>query len=82
MSIIDIGKILGAVAAVVGTCFAIWNSKRSILRRIERKEGRVRQIDHALVLRYGLNRGYRPLTSLDAKRDKLVNQIEKLQRLI
>ena len=83
MSIIDIIKIIGAVAAVVGTSYSIWNSKSSILRRIERKEKKIRQIDNELDVRYGLNRGScHPLSCLYTKRQKLSSQIESLQRLI
>ena len=83
MSIIDILKIIGAVAAVVGTSYSIWNSKGSILRRIERKEKKIRQIDHEIDVCYGLNRGScHPISYLDTKREKLGSQIDSLQRLI
>lgn len=83
MSIIDIIKIVGAMAAVVGTSFTILNSKRIILRKIERKENRIREIDHKQVLLYGLQRGsIHPYTNLDRKKERLNNQIENLRRLI
>ena len=83
MTVIDIVKIVGAVAAVVGTSYSIWNSKGVILRRIKRKEQKIRKIDYELVLRYGLNRGsFHPITSLDTKRERLCGQIESLRRLI
>lgn len=83
MSIIDIIKIVGAIAAVVGTSFTILNNKRIILRRIERKENRIRVIDHKLVLLYGLQRvSFHPITNLDRKKERLNNQIENLRRLI
>ena len=83
MSIIDIIKIVGAMAAVVGTSFTILNSKRIILRKIERKENRIREIDHKQVLLYGLQRdSFHPYTNLDRKKERLNNQIENLRRLI
>lgn len=83
MDIIDIVKIIGAAAAVVGTCFSIWNSKRIVLRRIENKKEKIRQIDHRLVLLYGLHRGsFHPQTYLDSKKERLNRQIESLQRLV
>ena len=83
MIMIAIIKILGAIAAIIGTCYSISNSKRSILKRIKRKEEKVRKIEHELILRYGLNRrSGHPLTHLDIKRDKLNNQIEELKTLL
>lgn len=83
MEIIDIVKIIGAIAAVVGTSYTVWNSKRSILRRIERKEARVRNIDHKLILLYGLNRGScHPITYLDERKDRLNEQISDLKKLL
>lgn len=83
MDIIDIVKIIGAAAAVVGTCFSIWNSKKVVLYRIEHKKERIRQIDHKLVILYGLHRGsFHPWTYLDAKKERLNRQIESLQRLV
>ena len=80
MDIISIVTIIGAVAAVIGTVYAIQNSKGSILRRIDRKEEQIRRINHALVLKYGLNRGFGPMDSLDVKKEKLQNQITELRR--
>lgn len=79
----DIIKIFGAIAAIIGTCYSISNSKRSIFKKIKRKEEKVRKIEHEQILRYGLNRGSgHPLTNLDIKKDKLNNQIEELKDII
>ena len=83
MAIADIVKLIGAIAAVVGTSFTILNSKGCILRRIERKEEQIRRIDHELVVRYGLHRNpFHPETWLDARRKRLSNQIDSLKRLL
>ena len=50
------------------------------MRRIDRKEEQIRRIDHALVLKYGLNRGFGPMDALDVKKEKLQNQIAELRR--
>jgi hypothetical protein len=83
MTFIDIIKIIGACAAIIGTGYSIWNSKRSILRRIDRKVERIRQIDYELDLKYGLNRGtFRPLCYLDDQKEKLQNQVDELKRYL
>lgn len=80
MDSISIVTIIGSVAAVVGTVYAIRNSKGSLLRRIDRKEDQIRKIEHALVLKYGLYRGKGPMDPLDIKKEKLQNQIAELRR--
>ena len=80
MDIIGVVTVIGAAAAVVGTIHVIRSSKGSILRRIDRKEAQIRKIEHALVLKYGLNRGLGPLDPLDEKKLKLQNQIIELRR--
>lgn len=82
MEIIDVVTVIGAAAAVIGIVFAIRNSKGNILRRIDRKEFQIRKLEHALVLKYGLNRGLGPLDPLDEKIAKLRNQIMELRRRI
>lgn len=80
MDIIGIVTVIGAAAAVVGTIYAIRSSKGSILRRIDRKEAQIRKIEHALILKYGLNRGFGPIDPLDEKKSRLQNQIAELKR--
>lgn len=83
MLFIDIVKIIGACAAIIGTCYTISNSKKSILRKIDRKEAQIHKINQELALRYGLNRGGgHPITPLDEKKQRLENQIAELKRLL
>lgn len=85
MTFVDIIKVIGACAAIIGTCFSILNSKKIVLRRIDRKESRIRQIDYELDLKYGLNRGvFRPMgmCHLDIEKEKLRNQVEELKRYL
>ena len=83
MLFIDIVKIIGACAAIIGTCYTISNSKKSILRKIDRKEAQVHKINHELSSRYGLDRGpCHPITPLDEKKQKLENQIAELKRML
>ena len=80
MTVINLITILGAIAAIVGTIYAIRNSKGSILRRIDRKEAQIQRLDNKLCLKYGLHRGFGPIDPLDEKKAKLQNQITELKR--
>ena len=83
MSIIDFIKIIGAIAAVVGASYTILNSKRFILKSIDRKKDKVRRIDNELIRRYGLNRSpFGPQTKLDIRKKRLIDQIKELERLL
>lgn len=79
-----IGIILSAIAAfaaVFTLIYTIRNSKGCILKRIDKKEGQIRKLEHQLVLRYGINRGSGgPITSLDYKIRKLQREITELKR--
>lgn len=82
----DIIGIIAMVAAVIGAIVGIISlrdSRRNIIRRLDKKEAKIRQIDHELVLRYGLNQRHGGLiTPLHAKRDKLQADINELKRLL
>ena len=83
MNIIDIIMIIGAGAAVIGSWYSITNSKRCIVKKIERKKSQIRRIDHHLLLRFGLDRGYsHPITPLDEEKERLQQQIEELSRYL
>jgi len=83
MNLFESVTFVGACAAIIGTWYSISNSKKSVLKKIERKEAQIKQIDHELIMRYGLNSGaYHPYTSLDKRKHKLKNQIEMLKRYL
>ncbi len=77
---------IGTIAAIVGAVtgiIALRDSKRYILRRIDKKQKKIRKIDYELDCKYGLNRGcggyYSPLHQ---QRDKLQEEVEELHRLL
>ena len=79
----NIGTIASVVAAV-GTIMSIWYSRRmskgSIRRRIAKKERQISDIDNELIRRFGIHRGNcHPITSLDQKKAKLIQEINDLQ---
>ena len=52
-----IASIIAAVVAYITLRFTVRNSKGYILKQIDKKKKRIREIDIRLVKAYGLNRG-------------------------
>ena len=76
-----ITSIIAAVAAIVALWYTIGASKGSILKRIDRKEQQIHELDIQLIRKYGLNRGKGGcITRLDAKRSKLEAEVTELRR--
>lgn len=76
-----ITSIIAAIAAIIALWYTIGASKGSILKRIDRKERQIQDIDNQLVRRYGLNRGSGGfITPLDEKKAKLQAEIAELRR--
>ena len=75
--------IVGVIAAVVAAVFGIIDhrsTKGSLLKRIDRIDRRVYEIDQQLGRKYGIQRRLGPLTSLDLEKQKLLEKKEWLQR--
>ena len=76
-----IASVIAAVAAIIALWYTIGASKGNILKRIDRKERQIQEIDNQLVRLYGLNRGSGGfITPLDAKKSKLKAEIAELKR--
>ena len=76
-----IASVVAAIAAIAGLWFSLRSSKGSILKRIDRKEQQIREIDNAIIQRFGLNGGnVRAMTPMDAKRNRLCKEIAELKR--
>lgn len=80
-----IGIISSVIAAITGI-LSIWYTKRmskgNIRRRIEKKQKQISEIDNQLSRKFGLNdNGYgRTITSLDKRKEKLLSEIEDLNK--
>lgn len=79
-----LGIILSAIAAISAVAtlwFSICNSKGYILKKIEWKQNRIREIEHQLNKLYGLNRERSGcVTQLDEKVKRLKNDVKALSR--
>ena len=76
-----ISSVVAAISAVITLLFTVRNSKGEIIKRIEKKEKRIRRIEHQLVLKHGLNRGNGGfVTPLDEEKNRLQSEIVELRR--
>ncbi len=83
MSILDIIKVLGAFAAMTGTCYTIANSKRVLLKRLDQTEKKIQETDNKILRKYGMRRSSLDQnTLLDRRKRRLENKRERLHRLL
>lgn len=81
MDLGTISSVIAAVASVAALWFSIRNSKGNILKRIDKKQEQIREIENQQVRMYGLNgRRSTAITPLDRKKARLQNEIAELQR--
>lgn len=84
----DIGTIASIVAAITGIVamitgiIAIRNSKGNVIRRIERKQHQIHDLEQNFYRTYGLNDDMRRHYNIQAKKEKLENQINELSKRI
>lgn len=81
-----LGSIIAAVTGIVTVLFSwsTWHdSKRNILKRIDKKERKIAEINRRLFSKYGASysrRGY--IDSLEAKKQKLQSEVDYLKKLL
>lgn len=84
----DIGTIASIIAAITGIVgaitgiIAIRNSKGSVIKRIERKQRRIQDLDNWFARTYGLNDNTRRHYDIQKKKEKLENDIAELSKRI
>lgn len=78
----DIGTIASIIAAVVATItlfFTVRNSKWNILKRIERKEQIIRELNNQYLRTYGLQSNMNPNHPIYKKIKKIERSVEELK---
>lgn len=76
-----VASVVAAIVSVIALIFTVRNSKSYILKRIDRKEKIIQNIDFRLVQLYGSNRRQGGIiTPLDERKSKLQKEIEELKR--
>ena len=80
----NIGSIVAAAIGIIGVVFSFFafrNSKPCILKRIEKKERKVNDINNELYNKYGITySGRGPLDTLEIKKRKLQSEVERLKK--
>lgn len=84
----DIGTIASIIAAITGIVgmitgiIAIRNSKGSIIKRIERKQNKLYDLEQSFYRTYGLNEDMRRHYDIQLKKEKINNEIDELRKRI
>ena len=84
----DIGTIASIIAAITGIVamitgiVAIRNSKGSVIKRIERKQREIQELETQFAKTYGLNANMNMHYPTSAKKRKLEEEIEELRKKI
>ena len=77
-----IASVIAALAAVITLIFTIRNSKGNVIKRIERKQRAIHDLEQRFCRTYGLNDDMRRHYDILEKREKLEKEIEELRKKI
>ena len=77
-----IASVIAAIAAIITLVFTIRNSKGNVIKRIERKQREIRELNNRFVRTYGLNANMRMHYPTQEKKDKLEAEINELRKKI
>ena len=77
-----IASVIAAIAAIIALIFTIRNSKGNVIKRIERKQREIRELDNQFVRTYWLNANMRMHYPTQEKKDKLEAEINELRKKI
>ena len=84
----DIGTIASIIAAITGIVamitgiIAIRNSKGNVIKRIEKKQRQIQDLNTHVARTYGLNANMGMHYPASAKKRKLEEEIEELRKMI
>ena len=77
-----IASVIAAIAAIITLLFTIRNSKGNVIKRIERKQAQIQELNNWFARTYGLNDDMRRHYDILEKREKLEKEIEELRKKI
>jgi hypothetical protein len=77
-----IASVIAAVVAIITLFFTIRNSKGNVIKRIERKQNQIHEIENQFYRSYGLNANMSMHYPISAKKRKLEEEIEELRKKI
>ena len=83
MNIIGIiASVIAAIAAIITLIFSIHNSKGNVIKRIERKQVRIHDLEQRFYRTYGLSDDMRRHYEFQEKKEKLEAEINELRKKI
>ena len=77
-----IASVIAAIAAIITLVFTIRNSKGNVIKRIERKQRKISEIENQFCREFGLNANMSMHYPTQKKKGKLEEEIEELQKKI
>ena len=77
-----IASVIAAISAIITLIFTIRNSKGNIVKRIERKQQQVQDLEQRLYRTHGLNANIGMYPPFWKKKEKLEREIEELRKKI
>lgn len=77
-----IASVIAAIAAIITLIFTICNSKGNVIKRIERKQRQIQDLNTQFARTYGLNANMSMHYPTQRKMDKLENDIAELRKKI
>ena len=81
-SIGTITSVIAAILAAIALFYTIRNSKGNVIKRIERKQRKIHEIEDQFYRKYGLNANVRMHSPSFSKIDKLQKDIDELKKRI
>ena len=77
-----IASVIAAIAAIITLIFTIRNSKGNVIKRIERKQRQIQDLNTQFARTYGLNANMSMHYPFWTKKDKLEAEINELRKKI
>ena len=77
-----IASVIAAIAAIIALIFTIRNSKGNVIKRIERKQDQIHELENQFYRSYGLNANMRMHYPTQVKKEKLEKEIQELKKRI
>ena len=77
-----IASVIAAIAAIITLLFTIRNSKGNVLKRIERKQRQIQDLNTQFARTYGLNANMSMHYPFWEKKEKLETEINELRKKI
>ena len=75
-------SVIAAIAAIITLIFTIRNSKGNVIKRIERKQDQIHDLEQSFFRTYGPNDDMKRHYEIQVKKEKLEAEINELRKKI